>query len=79
MTVWKKKPGQLEEQRAEMLLAEDRIGQAQKAERLWKDHQDFLQGQADPGRAERKAGAAFRGTEKTGAGKSGSQRESREG
>ena len=28
-----------------MILAEDRIGQAQKAERLWKDLQDFLQGQ----------------------------------
>ena len=40
-----KEAGQLEEQRAEMLLAEDRIGQAQKAERLWKDLQDFLQGQ----------------------------------
>src|SRR5699024_2387333 len=28
-----------------MLLAEERIGQAQKAERLWKVLQDFLQGQ----------------------------------
>ena len=27
-----------------MILAEDRIGQAQKAERLWKDLQEFLQG-----------------------------------
>ena len=40
-----KEAWQLEEQRAEMILAEDRIRQAQKAERLWKDLQDFLQGQ----------------------------------
>ena len=35
----------LEGQQGEMLLAEERIGQAQKAERLWKVLQDFLQGQ----------------------------------
>ncbi len=40
-----KEARQLEEQQGEMILAEDRIGQAQKAERLWKDLQDFLQGQ----------------------------------
>ena len=33
----------LEGQQGEMLLAEERIGQAQKAERLWKVLQDFLQ------------------------------------
>ncbi len=41
----KKEARQLEEQQGEMILAEDRIRQAQKAERLWKDLQDFLQGQ----------------------------------
>ena len=40
-----KEAWQLEEQEGEMILAEDRIRQAQKAERLWKNLQDFLQGQ----------------------------------
>lgn len=40
-----KESRRLEEQQGEMILAEDRIGQARKAERLWKDLQDFLQGQ----------------------------------
>ena len=39
-----KEARQLKEQQGEMILAEDRIGQAQKAERLWKDLQEFLQG-----------------------------------
>lgn len=34
----------LEEQREEMLLAEDRIEKGKKAERLWKNLQDYLQG-----------------------------------
>lgn len=40
-----KEARRLEEQQGDMILTEDRIRQAQKAERLWKDLQDFLQGQ----------------------------------
>ena len=49
----------LEGQQGEMLLAEERIGQAQKAERLWKVPAGFPSGTGEPDRAERKTGAAF--------------------
>ena len=45
MTVWEKEAWQLEEQQGEMILAEDRIRQAQKAERLGKIFRIFLQEQ----------------------------------
>ena len=59
-----KEAGQLEEQRAEMLLGRgsDRTG-PESGEALERSS-GFPSGTADPGRAERKAGAAFRGTEK---------------
>ena len=74
-----KEARQLEEQQGEMILAEDRIGQAQKAERLWKDLQDFLQGQQTLTERKEKLEQLLGEQKKTGAGKSGSQRGSGEG